>query len=387
MISGGLLPCALSIYLSVTLALPSSPRSSNTAIENSIISPSDVTQPEPYPAHPVRCLSDLNAPKLTPSDCSYVLNELILREADVFTRRRFTHTSYRSDAGGFAPARWSHKSCEVSVQSIAGRSLMLSFVDVALTATKIIQECVDNVRYPLGGLSLIGNVDDGFGVVLRGSGALGSVSEKGPSVSHQPAMGVSRRAIRPQPVSEDAEALQGIETRDPLRGVSRVSNHPAVASNAALSAPALPTYAVNCFNPLIVRIPPAVARDCSYVINQVILRLSDPTRELTFGFTDAADINLSKPEYRKWQHGQCMITLKSDHEGQMDKFRLLDVAMTARRIVTHCVVNTKDKIGGVSGIGTEGKGFYVYVGGPLVPRRALSDVLLLPGDNGGVESL
>ena len=264
---------------------------------------------------------------------------------------------------------------------------MLSFFDVALTANKIIQECVDNVKYPLGGLSLIGNVGDGLDVVLRGSGALGSVSEKGPSISHQPAMGVSRRAIRHQGDMENAEAPQGIETRDPLRGVSRVANHPVVASNAALSAAALPTYAVKCFNPLIVSIPPAVATDCSHIINKVILRLSDPTRELTFGFTDAADINLSKPEYRKWQHGQCMISLKSDYEDQMDKFRLLDVAMTARRVVTNCVVNTKDKIGGISNIGTEGRGFYVYVGGPLVPALGVSDVLLLPGNNGGAESL
>ena len=264
---------------------------------------------------------------------------------------------------------------------------MLSFFDVALTANTIIQECVDNVKHPLGGLNLIGNVGDGVGVVLRGSGALGSVSEKGPSISHQPAMGVSRRDIRHQRDMENAEAPQGIETRDPLRGVSRVSNHPVVASNATLSAAALPTYAVKCFNPLIVSIPPAVAKDCSYVINQVILRLSDPTRELTFGFTDAADINLSKPEYRKWQHGQCMISLKSDYGDQMDKFRLLDVAMTARRVVTQCVVNTKDKIGGISNIGTEGRGFYVYVGGPLVPALGASDVLLLPGNNGGAESL
>ena len=264
---------------------------------------------------------------------------------------------------------------------------MLSFFEVALTANKIIQECVDSVRYPIGGLSLLGNVEDGFGVIVRGSGALESINENGPSVSHQPVMGVSRRAIRSQRDSEDTEAPQGIESRDPLRGVSRVSNHPVVASNAALSAPALPTYAVNCFNPLIVSIPPAVATDCSHVINQVILRLSDPTRELTFGFTDAADINLSKPEYRKWLHGQCMISVKSHYEDQEDTFRLLDIAMTARRIVTHCVVNTKDKIGGVSSIGTDGRGFYVYVGGPLVPALAVSDVLLLPGNNGDAESL
>lgn len=168
-------------------------------------------------------------------------------------------------------------------------------------------------------------------------------------------------------------------------GVSRVANHPAVTSNSTIGTVPPARHPVQCFNPFIIHLQPAAATDCGFIINQIILRLFDPTRQLTFGFTDAADVNLSKPEYRAWQYGQCVISVKNHNVAQVDTFRLLDLATTARRITIQCLVNTQDKLGGVANIGTDGRGFYVYVGGPLISSPSLSDVMLL-SESTGAES-
>ena len=97
---------------------------------------------------------------------------------------------------------------------------------------------------------------------------------------------------------------------------------------------------------------------------------------MTFGFTDAADVNLLKPEYRAWQYEQCVISVKNHNVAQVDTFRLLDLATTARRISIQCLVNTQDKLGGVANIGTDAREIYVYVGGPLISSPSLSNLLL-----------
>lgn len=71
-----------------------------------------------------------------------------------------------------------------------------------------------------------------------------------------------------------------------------------------------------------------------------------------------------------------MIMVKNHDEGQIDIFRLFDVATTARRIITRWLIDTQTKVGGVAIIGTDGRGFYVFVGGPLVSNAALSDAML-----------
>lgn len=72
-----------------------------------------------------------------------------------------------------------------------------------------------------------------------------------------------------------------------------------------------------------------------------------------------------------------MISVKNNDEAQVDTFSLLDVATTARMISTKCLVHAQPKIGGVATIGTDGRGFYVFVGGPVVSNPALSDTMLL----------
>ena len=252
---------------------------------------------------------------------------------------------------------------------------MLSFSDVAFTAVNIFSECVSGVRNPIGGVSVVGTPDLEFVVMVQGYMASGSISAKEVRVSRETAEAVAGRAMRSPDSSEHTEVPQGVEIRDSTRETSSLSVVPVVASNFTLSPSAPPEYPIHCFKPFILVLPPAVATDCRRIIRDTILHLADPTQQLTFGFTDAADINLSKPEYREWQHGQCMISVINNNMAQMDEFRLIDVANNARRITWQCLVVAPEKIGGVTSVGTNGRGFYVYVGGLLDSSRLPTEVV------------
>lgn len=375
MCSGFFLILTLSLYVFTTSALPSGPRASSIGTRKPTITiPSSIeTTPEPYPAYPVRCLNLPLAPTVTPADCGSLLNDNILELPDVFKKRAFFNRSYKTDAGGHARARWWYGSCEVSVEGHGSDTLMLSFFDVALMANKVVYECVQGVRGSKGGLSLIGDPNNVYVLTLHAFNRFSGVSAEIFNISHQPAASLSKRAVGSQAEPESAGAPQGVETSDLATGVSRLSDHPAVAPNVTLPARAPTTYPVHCLGPLNTHLQPTAAADCSYIINHVILRLFDPTRPLTFGFTDAADINLSKPEYQRWQRGKCAISVTNNDEGQSDMFSLLDMATTARRIGAKCLVNREAQLGGVASIGTEGRGFLIDVGGPLAVESGLQD--------------
>ncbi|CAF9934810.1 hypothetical protein IMSHALPRED_009843 [Imshaugia aleurites] len=385
--SGFLLACVLPVYVSTTPALPPDTRSLSPAtvdIDNST-SETNIATPNPLLEHDVTCLTNRITPTLDPADCGFILNVKLLQLPKIFKPRMFRHSSYMTDAGEYARSRWQEGHCEVTVHGPRHGIRMLTIYDVAVTANNILIKCVTDVFAPKGGLSPIGDVIAGFHVILRGYDAEASISADNSSVARQPAVSVSRRGSISRHRSEEPAKSQAVDIRDPQMGVPRVANDPAVTSNFTIDIAPTARYPVNCFNPLIHYLQPAAATDCIYIINQIVLRLFDPTRQLLFGFTDADDINLSKPEYQKWQYGQCLISVRNRNVFQSDTFRLLDVAGTARRITMQCVVDTQEKIGGTAQIGTQGRGFYVYVGGLLASSPALSDAMPLRSP-GGVES-
>lgn len=366
--------------LSIALALPSDLGKPPRAIEavNGTVPASSSTAPAPLRQYDLDCLRSRIAPTLDPSDCDYVVDALILSGPNVFVERRFEHNSYEIDEGRRVPSRWQHETCEITVFGQRHAYTQLTLYNVALTAEKIVQECVKGHADTTGGLSLIGESSKGFHVIVQAYPRI--VSAKNSTVSQGPVVSVSRRTMQPQHDSEAAMGSRGLVTRDPLAGVPSVLNDLVVPSNLTL-----PNYPVHCFNPFIIHLQPAAAEDCNFIINQLILRLFDPTRLLTWGFTDDVDVNLSKPQYRQWQYGQCLISVKNNDEGQINTFRLLDLARTARRISTRCLIYQDVKIGGVATIGLDGRGFYVYVGGPLASDSASSDAMLL-GERTGVKS-
>ena len=365
--------------LTTALTLPSDLEKQPLAIGdvNSKAQAASSTAPNPREYH-IGCLKTRIAPKLNPSDCGYVLNQMILSGPDIYTERRFQHTSYQIDDGKRVPSRWQYETCEVTVFGQRHAYIQLSLYDVALTANRIVQECVTPEINPIGGLSLIGDSSKEFHVILQGHPR--AISAKNSTVSQRSSVSVSKRMMGSPHVSETAMGARELVTRDPLAGVSPVSNDLVLTTNLTL-----PNYPVHCFNPLILHLQPAAAEDCFFIINQIILRLFDPTRQLTWGFTDDVDVNLSKPQYQKWQYAQCMISVKDNDEGQVNTFRPLDLANTARRISTQCLIYQDVKFGGVATIGIEGRGFYVFVGGPLASISAVRDMMLL-GESTGVKS-
>ncbi|CAD6586183.1 MAG: hypothetical protein ASARMPRED_002466 [Alectoria sarmentosa] len=372
------------VSLSIALALPSNLRRLPLGIrevDSKTLGTSSTTS-NPLPADTVSCLRSYITPRLVLSDCSIVINSMLLSQPGPFEPRIFRQNTYRTELGWYARSRWQHGNCELSVHGPRNADQLLTFLDVAVAADKIVLKCVINVTFPKGGLMLVGDMSKGFHVVLQGHEESESDSAKNSSASQESAISVSRRAMQSRHHSEKSVGSQAVEIRDPLMGVSRVANHPAVTPNSTIGTAPPARHPVQCFNPFIVHLQPAAATDCGFVINQIILRLFDPTRQLTFGFTDAADVNLLKLEYHAWQYGQCVISVKNHNVAQVDTFRLLDLATTARRITIQCLVNTQDKLGGVANIGTDGRGFYVYIGGPLISSFSLSDVMLLSESNG-----
>ncbi len=124
-----------------------------------------------------------------------------------------------------------------------------------------------------------------------------------------------------------------------------------------------PLYPIECFDDAVFVLEVAVAADCEIIINEIILRLNSPMEAQIFGFDETADIDLSLEENYKWHHGQCIISVDSMYKEEEDKFRPVDVAIAAQRIIRRCVLGSKDAHGGHTDIGSLGKHFYVIVGG------------------------
>ena len=95
-----------------------------------------------------------------------------------------------------------------------------------------------------------------------------------------------------------------------------------------------------------------------------------------FGYTSAADIDLSQRENERWFYGQCVIFVRALDKTEIDTFRMLDVALTARNIIDKCIADTKFMVGGASSIGSK-KGFFVGVGGPNVTPPGMQTLLPL----------
>ncbi|CAF9932142.1 MAG: hypothetical protein ALECFALPRED_005224 [Alectoria fallacina] len=239
--------------LSIALALPSNLRRLPLGIRevDSMKLGTSSTTSNPFLADTVSCIGSYITPRLVPFDCSIVLNFMLLSQPGLFNRASLGITRTGPNWAGM---------------------LDLNGTD------KIVQKCVTNVMFPKGGLVLIGDLSKGFHVILQGHGQSESDSAKNSSPSQKPAVSVSRRAMRSQHHSANSAGFQEVEIRDPLMGVSRVANHPAVTPNATIGTAPPARHPVQCFNPFIIHLQPAAATDCGFIINQIILRLFDPTR-------------------------------------------------------------------------------------------------------------
>ena len=161
--------------------------------------------------------------------------------------------------------------------------------------------------------------------------------------------------------------------------------NPAISlSNSTGKLTTVVDHEVDCF-PVGSRLRYAVADDCRFIINHIILGMKDPFRVQTWGFTDDVDINLSLQEY-EWIYQGCYMRVQNADENQIDRFRPVDVAEQALRVVDTCVVDVKEPLGGYADVGNLrfARSFYVVASGtsntPIAQSIGTSNVPLLPSD-------
>lgn len=283
-------------------------------------------------------------------DCKFVINSIILGMKDPFRAQTWGYTDTVEINLSLPEYRWKFKDCYIRVRNI-DESQVDRFrpVDVAELAQTIVQKCVAETKDALGGNADIGQlgVPLSFYVVVSGL-----PSRSGESFGNDTML--SRPSDWPRPL--ESRAFLSSPEGDPL---------PIVLTEGLKAGD---RYPVHCLDPDPTHLlEPAIPSDCDFIVNEIILRLPNPMVEQTFGYTDDVDINLSEKENNQYIYGQCIVFIRDvDKAPGRDRFRFLDVAYTAHRIIEQCVEGSKYAIGGVADVGTTENHFYVGVGG-LVP--------------------
>lgn len=120
----------------------------------------------------------------------------------------------------------------------------------------------------------------------------------------------------------------------------------------------------------------AVAADCRYILNEVISQLSYIFEEVEFGNTQyrspAGDVLPAV-----WVHGQCTVYVMSSFTDERAFMSLMEVVLTAHKILTKCLMQEKHQRGGISHVGSIVKFFYVALLGPSLRPGSLTG----PGSN------
>ena len=141
-----------------------------------------------------------------------------------------------------------------------------------------------------------------------------------------------------------------------------------------LTSPACP---IDCFNPYSTRLIRTTFENCEFIINEIILRYPNPMEEQTWGYTDFVGFDLRQHDNKKWTYGNCAIFVRNTERIMVDRFRIVDVAAAAHRIVEECVKGTKYSLGGTTAVGTIEGNFYVGLGGLSSLEKSNSTALTL----------
>lgn len=365
---------AISFFLSQTLAIPLESRVLNPAVVPNAYLPPSQFGLEPRTSNssgtlvsPKEQLSSSNLvgnlkgkidhdidcfpigsrlPNANADDCKLIINSIILTMKDPLRAQTWGFTDDVEIDLSLPVYRWVFKGCLIRVKNIDERQVdRFRPVDVAELAQRIVQQCVIETKQPLGGNADIGRlgVPFSFYVVVSGTPSNGE-SLGNDTILSLPSGGPRILESRASLISPPGETSLPTIVTEELKAGER--------------------YPVHCFDPASGRfLKPAIASDCNFIINEIILRLPNPMIEQTFGYTDAVDINLSDQENGVWIHGQCVVFVKSPDRTSRDRFRFLDVGYTAHRIMERCVEGSKYAIGGSADIGTIEDNFYVGVGG------------------------
>ncbi len=69
-----------------------------------------------------------------------------------------------------------------------------------------------------------------------------------------------------------------------------------------------------------------------------------------------------------WREGRCQVLLTTGYLNAVDEFRLVEVAVAARRILAECVPISKTRLGGLMLVGNR-QGYFVAVNGPALEEE------------------
>lgn len=296
--------------------------------------------------HDVDCFpTGARLPDANAEDCRFIINHIILGMKNPLRKQTWGFTNAADINLSLPQYRWSFKNCFMRVQNLDKMQTdTFRPVDVAETAQKIVQQCVIDTKQPLGGNADIGQLQIplSFYIIVSGTHSTGEMLMNSTILS-LPSDGPHALESRTALLSPEEDTLSIIPTEGLQDGE---------------------IYPIHCFDPATLhRLRPAAASDCRFIINEIILRLPNPMIEQTFGYTDVVDINLSIRDNGQWIYGQCVVFVKNLDTTSRDRFRFLDVAHTAHRVVEQCIEGSKYAIGGTADIGTIVDNFYVGVGG------------------------
>ena len=286
-------------------------------------------------------------------DCQFIIDHMILGMHEPFQTRTWGFTDNVDINLSLPENHWIFQGCYIRVRNIdENRVDRFRPVDVAEQSQKIVLKCVVGAKYPMGGTADIGRLSIPVSFYIS---VAGTPKSSGENLGDSTAL--SLPSDRPHTL-ESRASLNLVQGND-------------ISSAVTEGLEAGESYPVNCFDPSHAgHLKPAIATDCAIVLYEILPRLPNPMLERTFGYTDADDVNLSKKENSRWIFGQCAVFIRSIDTTSRDRFRFLDIAYTAQRIVAQCVDGSKYALGGTANVGTNSENFYVCVGGVSGPRQA-----------------
>ena len=354
-----------------------------------------------YPVYPTTCFPSpsLHIPLLDTgeviSDCYRIINEILLQQDDLlFQDLTFTGNTFQDQSGHRYLFQWRRGLCVINVSSVEeDQRQTLPLSNIVVAAKQILQECNDDQRIPRGGTTFIGSTTQNT-VYVGVLGALENDATNAPllsnpnsarqdtrstlvrtapefkssnggynsddlTISLPPKVSMEKRAPDPQPGSSLSARTQSLGQGGRPSSLNLIV--PSTDPAGSIKAP--PEYPVECFNPYLARLKPADVEDCQFIIDDIILRYPNPMSEQTFGFDSSADIDLSLPENERWIFGRCAIFIRNIDRTRTDTFRMVDVGITAHRIMTKCIIGARYPVGGTCDVGSSEENFYVGVGG------------------------
>ena len=397
----------LNFVAAACLAYPFKPRSqsptltlTNDALPRRLSQLSLMNAGKGYPVYPITCFPSpsLHIPQLDTgevlSDCYRIMNEILLQQDGLlFQDVAFNGNTLQDQSENLYLSQWRRGLCVINVISVEeDQRQTLQLFNIVVTANKILQECNDDQRILTGGTTFIGHPQKTVYVGVLGAlendatnvsllsnpnsarqdtrntlvrtapkfkSSTRGYGSDGLTISLPPSVRMEKRAPDPQHGSLLSPRTQSSGQGDRLSSLNLIV--PSTDPAGSIKAPT--EYPVDCFNPYTYRLKPADVEDCQFVINDIILRYPNPMSEQTFGFTSSADIDLSLPENERWVFGRCAIFVRNIDRTRTDTFRMVDVAITAHRIMTKCIIGARYPVGGTCDVGSTEDNFYVGVGG------------------------